>query len=980
MSSLKQKTNLTWSKVFSVLSIAILSGVFITAMHLLSNQKYMSSGFWGIWLFKTITVIASLFIPILIGMDYKKNSKVPNRSILFLLILDLLIQLTTPIFSNQIISRPELYLLRSSTGIFLSYIGILLIGPFIIGVIQKHSTKSIGKILIIIFIIFVAANMILGQDIMGFSHGQNLIWYLYLFVIGYWIRTYDWSRFSNLNISLLLALSLIGSFVSSWLTTNKVNYDPHHGMTLTSHYLGSIISSQPLFLITAVLSLILLSKILKQTVYLKVSNIFTFGLVLILADNPKLIVFSFSWLRGFINNTSAFLGTIVIILISLVIVLLVQFIYSKLIILNNNFKPFKNFSFDLSHANKYLKRIATAWHFWLILGLSWIITVLSMSKLWNWNINMTQWIIIHREPIIFINIIILLAIFGIVWSILNRYWYSLIITMAAYIIWLIANFIKIEFRAEPILPSDMSMVTSLSELLNMVSSKLIIGALIGIVILAIIAIWIQKKDKNKIHLGLKMRGLIILLAVLSLGSFFTANHPKTPIALLLEDIEDKPYFYAQLRGAKLNGTLLQFANNLDVTIMQKPDGYSKERMAQLSKKYQKIAAEINKTRTNSDMKKQTVIFNLSESFSDPAKVPNLTVHGNPIPFVRQIKQSTPAGEMLTSGYGGGTANIEYQTLTGMAINNFSPTLPTPYSQLVPYQKVAPAFTDLFDYKTGIHPFSANLYSRKQVYKKFGFNKFYHLVDGDKLTYTDKIEDSPYISDESAYKQTLKVMNDHQGGQFINLVTMQNHMPFDDYYKNNDYSVSGSAYTNNSRKQQIENYTQGIHYTDIALKQFIEKIDKMDRPITFIWYGDHLPGLYNGDSMQKYGLQLHETDYFVYSNKYSRQQNSSLPKTKIVSPNNFAAMALYKMNMKVSPYYALQTKVYTDLPAMTLDSFNSAKNNTVNSSSEYVDENGKLVNNLNKKQKTIMHDYELLQYDITAGNQYSLKNGFMKMPK
>jgi Sulfatase. len=110
-----------------------------------------------------------------------------------------------------------------------------------------------------------------------------------------------------------------------------------------------------------------------------------------------------------------------------------------------------------------------------------------------------------------------------------------------------------------------------------------------------------------------------------------------------------------------------------------------------------------------------------------------------------------------------------------------------------------------------------------------------------------------------------------------------------------------------------------------LKQFIAEIDKLHRPITFIWYGDHLPGIYNGDSMQKYGLQLHETDYFIYSNKYSRQHNSNLEKTKIVSPNNFSAMALDKMNMKVSPYYALQTKVYLDLPAMTLDSFNSAKN-------------------------------------------------------
>jgi phosphoglycerol transferase MdoB-like AlkP superfamily enzyme len=936
----------------------------------------MSPGFWGAWIIKIIAVIVSISVPMLIGMDYKKDSKVPHRSILFLLVLDLLIQLSTPVFSGQFIPSPELYLLKNSSGVFLSYLGILLVGPFIIKVIEKYPIQSLRRVLLIIFAIFVVGSMIFNQDIMGFSHGQNLIWYLYLFVIGYWIRSENWQSFSFPQALIIWFGSLIASFVSSWITINKVNYDPHHGMTLTTNYLGTISSSQPFFLITAVLGLIILIKSLKQPVHLKVSNVFTFGFVLILANNPKLIIFSlpfFSKLEPHVHTSLIFLMAL---LVSLVFVVLMEFVYGRLIVFNDKLKLFQNFKFDISHVDRYIKRIFTAWHFWLIIGIGWIMTVLSMSKLWDWDINMTQWIIIHREFIIFINIGILLAIFGIVWTLINRYWYALMITVAAYAIWLMASFIKIDFRAEPILPSDMSMITSVSELLDMVSTPLIIGAVVGIIILAVVAIFIQHHDKSKLHLNWKLRGTILLISLLSLGSFFTANHAATPVALLLADVQDKPYFFAQLRGAKLNGTLLQFANNVDVTVMDEPSGYSKAKMAELAKKYQLEADTINKHRSNSNMKKQTVIFNLSESFSDPARVPNLKVNGDPIPYIRQTKENNPSGLMLTSGYGGGTANIEYQTLTGMAINNFSPTLPTPYSQLVPYQKTAPAFTDLFDYKVGIHPFSANLYSRKAVYKKFGFDKFYHLVDGDKITYKNKIGKSPYISDESAYQQTLKVLNEHPGGQFINLVTMQNHMPFDDYYSKNDFSVTGTAYTDNSHKQQIENYTQGIHYTDQALKQFIAKIDQMDRPITLIWYGDHLPGLYNGNSLQKYGLTMHETDYFVYSNKYSRQQSNDLPKTKIVSPNNFSAMALYKMNMKVSPYYALQTKVYTDLPAMSLDSFNSSKNSAHGSDSEFVGENGKVINNLTKHQKQLMHDYELLQYDITAGKQYSLKNGMM----
>ena len=39
--------------------------------------------------------------------------------------------------------------------------------------------------------------------------------------------------------------------------------------------------------------------------------------------------------------------------------------------------------------------------------------------------------------------------------------------------------------------------------------------------------------------------------------------------------------------------------------------------------------------------------------------------------------------MISSGLGGGTANMEYMTLTGLPVSNFSPTIATPYTQVVP---------------------------------------------------------------------------------------------------------------------------------------------------------------------------------------------------------------------------------------------------------------------------------------------------------
>ncbi|MCG4639941.1 sulfatase-like hydrolase/transferase, partial [Phocaeicola dorei] len=92
---------------------------------------------------------------------------------------------------------------------------------------------------------------------------------------------------------------------------------------------------------------------------------------------------------------------------------------------------------------------------------------------------------------------------------------------------------------------------------------------------------------------------------------------------------------------------------------------------------------------------------------------------------------------------------------------------------------------------GIHPFTANLYSRVKVYRKFGFNRFYHLDGGSRLSYTHKIDNSPRIDDWSAYQQVLLNLRNHHGNQFIQLATMQNHMPYDNFYHHNNYKVSGT---------------------------------------------------------------------------------------------------------------------------------------------------------------------------------------------
>ena len=205
-----------------------------------------------------------------------------------------------------------------------------------------------------------------------------------------------------------------------------------------------------------------------------------------------------------------------------------------------------------------------------------------------------------------------------------------------------------------------------------------------------------------------------------------------------------------------------------------------------------------------------------------------------------------------------------------------------------------------------------------------------------------------------------------------MVTMQNHMPYLDYYDNSgDYQISGDI--DDGEKNTISSYSAGLSYTDKAVQKFIKQIDKINKPITLVFYGDHLPGIYS--NIDGNSSEARETDYFIYSNKYARQHGAkNLKHVKYVSPIDFIALTAEQTNSKVSPYYALLTEVQKELPTIKVYAYNSGKKPV------FVDKKGKTVKyeQLTKKQKQLYNDLKLVQYDLTTGNQYLYRTNFFEI--
>ncbi len=600
-----------------------------------------------------------------------------------------------------------------------------------------------------------------------------------------------------------------------------------------------------------------------------------------------------------------------------------------------------------------------------------------------------------------LNVILVALLYLMLLMLFNRFWTASIVILAVGIIVAAIEHFKVEIRYEAILPADLGFLGSnTGNMLTFIPAGAHVTILVALgafaALLALILV-LRHFDGRKgrmirtdnLSLNLTSRLILLLLPILVFALY--CIHVSTTDSLankFSRAFGDTPSMWDSVYDAQRNGPLVAFTRQLNPKIMDKPSNYSEETMKKVAARYQKEAETINASRTN-NLTDSTVVYVLSESFSDPSRVPGLKTNKDSMPNIRKIKAGTTSGLMLSSGYGGGTANLEYMGLSGLSMANFDSSLSSPYQQLVPSQHWTPTINQMWGAPAnslGYHPYESSMYSRATNYKKFGFSHFYTLTGPDVIKYQDKIDESPYVSDKSSYDSALEGIRSGKTNKFIQIITMQNHMPYHEWYENNDYTAESTTGTplGDDEQQSIETYQKGVEITDQATQEFLDELDALDKPVTVVFYGDHLPGIYSSASEDgNNSLALHLTDYFIWSNKASSSQGNKASDAAYSSPNFFVAQAADHMNAKVSPYLAFLTEMHSKIAAMEPPVVNKVQgwDRIPEGQNIYLDQNGNPMStdDFDKETKQLLADYKLIQYDITAGKNYLKDTDFMTLP-
>ena len=514
---------------------------------------------------------------------------------------------------------------------------------------------------------------------------------------------------------------------------------------------------------------------------------------------------------------------------------------------------------------------------------------------------------------------------------------------------------KMASRNTPFLPEDLAMSGEAGGLASMINFGRFSNMLFMIVVIIIITIIVNKiskkiwhfkfSKKQKIAIFIPQTALILICAhFLNLHTLEIRNLSGKGTFIKVENLETSIDFTDQAYNYQTNGFILATISNLQAKTQKQPEGYSKEAVQKIVKKYKKIAEEKNKNRKKLSDEKVNVVYVMSESFIDPKLGKHLYDYGNkePIPYTKKLKKSQSSGWAASSEYGGGTANVEFEALTGLS-NFFLNSIP--YTSIVPANKDTPSIVKNFNengYKTiAMHPYNRNMYRREVVYPNLGFQEY---KSADDFKNNSKIDNSKYISDESAFNEVLAELKNSQKPEFIHLVTMQNHMPYEENaYSEHNFSVNAKNGANPENAKTIQAYLEGISRSDKAMKNFLSEIEKLNEKTIVVFWGDHWPGIY-GEMFEKElnKNDIRRTPLFVYSNFKKEKQDlgtSSLIYNQILALNAF--------NSKLSPFQYLLSDLREKYPALT---------------KQFVKTDEK---------SDILKDFEMIEYDILSGNKYSL---------
>ena len=235
-----------------------------------------------------------------------------------------------------------------------------------------------------------------------------------------------------------------------------------------------------------------------------------------------------------------------------------------------------------------------------------------------------------------------------------------------------------------------------------------------------------------------------------------------------------------------------------------------------------------------------IIYLQLESFFDVNTIIGGEYSADPTPTFNRLCRNFPSGLLYVPTIGGGTANTEFEVLTGMNLDFFGAG-EYPYNTILQQEAVESVATNLREQgytSTAMHNNSGTFYSRNAVYPNLGFDRFVSLEYMRDVKYTPL----GWAKDAGLTDEILRALESTEGRDMVMCITVESHGKYAETYEPKEGDIEVLALPEGIAFQPFQNFINAIPATDEFLKDLVHAIARFDEPTVVVAYGDHLPAL------------------------------------------------------------------------------------------------------------------------------------------
>ena len=446
-------------------------------------------------------------------------------------------------------------------------------------------------------------------------------------------------------------------------------------------------------------------------------------------------------------------------------------------------------------------------------------------------------------------------------------------------------------------------------------TQMTVGAvLLGLAVIILLIILIRS-PKYRGKLKYKVNIPLVLAGILAFGGITQLALEKRVLSNYFGNIaiayEDYGYPYC-------------LATTIFNTGISAPRDYSEKEISRIEKTEENLPATKDGSHPN-------ILFLQLESFFDPTLVNYLDISEDPIPNFRKLMEEYSSGYYKVPSVGAGTANTEFESITGMSLHYFGPG-EYPYKSILKKTtcESAPYVLKNLGYTAhAVHNNEANFYGRRSIFPNLGFDTF---TSAEYMKDENQKNPLGWTKDSVLTDEIVKCLDSTEGPDYVYTISVQGHgdYPSEPVLENPEITISGAP--TDELNNKWEYYVNQIHEMDNFVKELTDRLADYPEDVVLVMYGDHLPTM---------GLTVEDVDNkYLFQTEYVMWDNFGLKKKK----ENLAA---YQMAAEVMDRVGIHEG--------NIFKYHQARRNT----------------------KNYQVDLETLQYDLLYGKQYTYdeKNPF-----